>query len=81
LFLAHVLQTWFLKTPEQELERAAKLEAQGVKYREHFWQILRLPKPKHVKEREAAIKKDASSASGLGSKDNATRATVVPIQA
>lgn len=44
-----ISNTCFRITPEAEAARAAALAAQPVKYREHFWQILRLPKPEEMR--------------------------------
>lgn len=52
-----ITKTFFKKTPEQIAAEEARLAAQPVRYREHFWQILRQPKPDHVVEKEKSQKK------------------------
>lgn len=54
--LTKLISMWLFKeTEEKARERAERLAAQPVKYREHFWQILRQKKPKHVKEFENSL--------------------------
>eukprot|EP00889_Picochlorum_renovo_P005022 jgi/Picre1/32052/NNA_007400.t1 len=54
--LTRLVSMWLFKeTEEKARERAERLAAQPVKYREHFWQILRQKKPKHVKEFENSL--------------------------
>ena len=60
----------FNETKEEAKERARKLAARPLKYREHFWQILRQPKPQHVKEFEESVmaRVQISTVPSLGSR-------------
>jgi Ca2+-transporting ATPase len=58
----------FGETEEASRERQRRLAAKPVQYREHFYQILRPPKPKHVLAFEQGLK---SSSSETVSQDSA----------
>ena len=45
----------FRESAEEERARQLERAAQSIKYREHFWQILRPVKPKHVVEFEQSL--------------------------
>lgn len=62
-----ISKTLFKRTPQQEADREAKLAARPVLYREHFWQILRLPKPEDMVKREKEKEKAASRSKSSGS--------------
>lgn len=77
-FITRLLsRTVFKKSAEQEAHREAMLAAKPVQYREHFWQVLRLPKPKEVLDKEEAAKKGASKASMHGISENGSDGNVV----
>jgi hypothetical protein len=50
-----ISKQFFKDTPEQARERARRLAEKPVVYREHFWQIMRQPKPKTVIEFENSL--------------------------
>ena len=50
----------FTESAEVERERQLEQMARSLKYREHFWQILRPPKPQRVVEFEAGCRSDGA---------------------
>lgn len=55
-FITKIITKMFFKQSiEAEKERARRLAAKPVQYREHFWQIMRAPKPQHVIDFESSI--------------------------
>jgi Ca2+-transporting ATPase len=61
-FLTKIVTNLFFKqSKEAEMERARKLAARPIQYREHFWQILRPPKPQNVVEFESIQEKNETS--------------------
>ena len=69
----YISRTCFAETAEEVAAKHAKNAARRVEYREHFWQIMRPPKTKEMKEREKnkkASKKSLGDADGNVSIEN-----------
>ena len=58
-----ISRTFFAPTPEEEAAHQAKMAALSIKYREHFWQIMRPVKSKEMIEHEKEVKANSSMSS------------------